>query len=139
MNCTLCGEPISEARLKAIPGATMCRDCAAANDVPLIKRFDDHTASGDTAETYYTNNPVFDAEIERLKDFNPSFVSVDGHYIRDGHVEVNHQDAADPLDEVDSIGYCAVDTPAYQLTTIPSMGVESTECRKRKASQIAGV
>jgi len=139
MDCTVCGETISEARLKAIPNATHCIKCATEFDVPLIKRFDDHTENGDTAETYYTQSTAFDNEIERLKTFNPSFVSTDGYYMRDGHVEVNHQDAAEPLEEIDSIGYRAVDTPAHQLRTIPTMCVESTECRRRKASLNSGV
>jgi len=33
MDCTLCGNPISPARLRAVPNATLCIDCQSKHDV----------------------------------------------------------------------------------------------------------
>lgn len=128
-NCTVCGEVISEARLKAIPDAKACVTCAAKNDVPRIKRFDDHTENGEVTETYYTKNHAIEAEVERLRVFNPHFVSKDGHYIRGaGKVVINHQEPADAAEEIDQYEINPVDTPAHQLTMI--LTLESAMSRK---------
>ena len=129
MNCTVCGEAISEARLKAIPDAKTCVTCVAKNDVPRIKRFDDHTENGEVTETYYTKNHAIEAEIERLRVFNPHFVSKDGHYIRGaGKVEINRQEPADAAEEIDQYEINPVDTPAHQLTMF--LTLESAMSRK---------
>jgi len=33
--CTLCGKPISTARLEALPGVTICIDCAKKNPLKV--------------------------------------------------------------------------------------------------------
>ena len=53
MNCTVCNGPISEVRLKAIPGADKCITCASQNDVSKVRRFDER-AGEDIVEDYYT-------------------------------------------------------------------------------------
>ena len=123
MDCTVCGDAISEARPTAIPDAKACVTCAAKNDVPRIKRFDDHTESGEVTETYYTKNHSIEAEVERLRVFNPHFVSKDGHYIRGaGKVETNHNEPAEASEEIDQYDINPVDTPAHQLTMVLTMG-----------------
>jgi hypothetical protein len=55
--CLTCGEPLSLARLAAIPYAPNCTVCtAAAGDVPKIKRYDETVGLSEDAEivsTYY--------------------------------------------------------------------------------------
>jgi hypothetical protein len=36
--CQLCGDPIPEARLRAVPYTQLCRPCKEANDEPPISR-----------------------------------------------------------------------------------------------------
>jgi len=38
MNCLDCNNPISTARLEALPGAEYCVNCADKNSVPVIAR-----------------------------------------------------------------------------------------------------
>lgn len=69
MNCTVCEEPISEARLRAIPNADRCIVCASKNDVPKIRRFDER-AGETTVESYYTgpDTPEIREHRERLNN-----------------------------------------------------------------------
>lgn len=106
MDCTLCSNEISAARLKAMPGATLCISCASQNDVPCIRRYDDHTERGDVSETYYTDNPLIDAEVERLRIFNPYVVTRDGY---NGPPTAEH------------IEYYPEDLPAHQLVLTPRL------------------
>jgi Prokaryotic dksA/traR C4-type zinc finger len=107
MDCILCNGPISEARLKARPHAALCIDCASQNDVPLIRRYDDHTAQGDVSETYYIHNPAIVAEVERLRNFNP--------------YEVVEEPVEGEEPEVGHVDFRPVDTPPHQLTPIPTL------------------
>ncbi len=133
--CTVCGEAISEARLRAILDAKTCVTCAAKNDVPRIKRFDDHTENGEATETYYTKNHAIEAEVERLRVFNPYFVSKDGHYIRGaGKVEINHQEPSDAAEEIDQYEISPVDTPAHQLTM--TLTLESAVSLKQEPQHV---
>jgi hypothetical protein len=61
----VCGRPIAPARLKALPDVETCIDCARANDVPKIRRFDERVGE-ETVETYFTHNPYIEEQIEEL-------------------------------------------------------------------------
>ena len=71
MHCTVCRDTISDARLEAMPGTTKCIECAAADDVPMIRRFDDHTGVNESTECYFIENSMIESEIERLRITNP--------------------------------------------------------------------
>jgi len=97
MTCTMCSEPISTARLRAVPTADKCITCASKNDVPMTRRFDDHV--GDvTVENYYTgkDTPEIVAYKGRLRrvDFSiwPSQDEVGNHYPRNGKMRSSRQD-----------------------------------------------
>jgi hypothetical protein len=62
LNCINCSDEISPARLKAIPSAKLCIECARKNDVPKIRRFDDHSEDN-TSETYFIHNPYLEEAI----------------------------------------------------------------------------
>jgi hypothetical protein len=76
VECTLCSQPLSRARLAAQPGATECVPCLSANgDVPRIKRYDDHYGKDgeDCDEIFFTCNPAIDRKIsERIHRKAPS-------------------------------------------------------------------
>jgi hypothetical protein len=64
-----CGNYISSARLRALPGATLCIECATNNDVAKIKRLDDYTGKPENLvciETYFVHNIYFERAIQRL-------------------------------------------------------------------------
>lgn len=67
MNCTVCKNPISEARLKAMPKADRCIVCAEKDDVPRTRRFDECIGDS-TVESYYTgpDTPEIRQQQERL-------------------------------------------------------------------------
>ena len=71
MNCTVCKEPISEARLIAIRKLglrdTRCIECARQNDVPKIKRFDERRGEQEIS-TYFTHNPYIEQAIKDLME-----------------------------------------------------------------------
>ena len=89
MYCTVCRDMISTARLEAMPGATMCIECASADDVLPIKRFDDYKADGEVSECYFTKNSMIDSEIERLRFFNHNvhIIPKPGYYEKDSNRE----------------------------------------------------
>ena len=66
MNCTVCKEEISAARLAAIPDASKCIGCATRYDVPLKRRYDEQTPDGEVISTEFTHNPYIAAHIERF-------------------------------------------------------------------------
>ena len=72
MLCTVCGNEIQPNRIKAMNYGTTdtatCIECATKNDVPRIRRFDDHTAEY-TVETYFFHNPLIEGAIQRFLSF----------------------------------------------------------------------
>jgi len=85
-----CGNHISSARLRALPGATLCIECATKNDVAKIKRLDDHTGKPENlvcVETYFVHNIYFERAIHRLAKGSAftSSASWDGQSIPHSH------------------------------------------------------
>ena len=71
-SCTTCGNPIPAARLAAQPNAKQCVPClSASGDVPRIRRYDERNCES-THETYFTHNPQFDSQLQRLNVTVPS-------------------------------------------------------------------
>jgi len=68
----VCGDPITEARLKAIPTARQCVPCLEqAGDVPRLRRLDEVTNEG-TVETYFIENPYISSSLRRCLTVPPS-------------------------------------------------------------------
>lgn len=71
--CRVCEEPISQARLQAIPNATQCVGClTAAGDVPLVRRFDEQTGDNETVSVYGDSNTRVRTSISSLKSLKES-------------------------------------------------------------------
>lgn len=66
--CEFCEEPIPEARLKAIPTATLCVPCKVnQGDEPRIKRIDEFNQDGEiVAQTLFTTNQYAEAYVFQL-------------------------------------------------------------------------
>lgn len=64
--CTVCGGLIPAARLKALPNTRTCVPCLTSQgDVPLIKRIDSSSPTGETSEVYFTENRYFEEYLSR--------------------------------------------------------------------------
>lgn len=67
VNCSECGEPISEKRLAAVPRAKHCVPCLEKmGDVPTVKRFDEYKPNGELVSTTFTKNRRIEAQMRRV-------------------------------------------------------------------------
>lgn len=65
ISCTLCGETLSQKRLKASPNARQCVRCLEhAGDVPRVRQFTDTTKDGENIVIRFTSNSYIEGTIQ---------------------------------------------------------------------------
>lgn len=65
--CSECGDELSSARIKANPRAEQCVPCLEKlGDVLPIRRYDEHTPSGDLISTHFTKNKAIERQMRRI-------------------------------------------------------------------------